>query len=146
MEQPLFDPTQDVRDYFNETVTFSLPKKDLFFIGQTLSTKYVNSDVAPFINAINRFCVDATDLDIDVVFTLKIQQLISIIEKLGKEPEFYYSSFNKEVEAKLIQAISEMEDEGVQGFLIYHLTQRKGSIESYKNSLVQQFIHNQGLN
>jgi len=37
----------ETRNYFLETITFSLAKKDLFFIGQTLSTKYVNSDIAP---------------------------------------------------------------------------------------------------
>jgi len=135
----------ETRNYFLETITFSLAKKDLFFIGQTLSTKYVNSDIAPFINNINRSCVDATDLDIDVVITLTIEQLFSIIDKLGKEPEFYYAQFNKEINDTLSQAISEIEDDELKNFIIDNLSIRRTSIDNHKTNLINQYIKTQGL-
>lgn len=135
----------DIRNYFIETITFSLAKKDLFFIGQTLSTKYVNSDIAPFINNINRSYVDATGLDIDVVITLTIEQLFSIINKLGKEPEFYYAQFNKEINDTLAQAINDLDDEDLRIFITDNLNIKRTSIDNHKINLINQYIKTQGL-
>lgn len=135
----------DIRNYFIETITFSLAKKDLFFIGQTLSTKYVNSDIAPFINNINRSYVDATGLDIDVVITLTIEQLFSIIDKLGKEPEFYYAQFNKEINDTLAQAINDLDDEDLRIFITDNLNIKRTSIDNHKINLINQYIKTQGL-
>lgn len=135
-----------IKFYGNELITLNLKRKDVFFIGQTIS-KYPLDSIAKLVNII-RDTFSKTD-DINEVFlntfiplTITVDMLFDVHKKLGCEQEFYYSDFNLSIGAVLTETITNLFSTNVElaTYLLEYFTGKKNEIEDNKNLLINQYL------
>ena len=140
-------PTPNViKFYGNELITLNLKRKDIFFIGQTIS-KYPLDSIAKFISLINKTytesdVMDETFLNTEIPLTITVDMLFDIHKKLGIEQEFFYADFNATVGVTLTAMITELfsVNSELAAYLYSYFTEKKAEVEDNKNSQVARYV------
>ena len=100
------------RYYGSELISIKLKRRDVIFIGQTIS-KYPVDGIAEFLKIINKTVKESDVIDEDflneiVEIKITVNLLFDIHNKLGAEQEFFYADFNATIAVQLTAMISEL--------------------------------------